>query len=92
MPWSNKVRELRIQHAMTQRQLAKCVGVSRQTVNAIESNKHTPSLEVAFRIADVFETAVDCLFAFDYEGKPNFSIVSVILRPGDIDPPEDGQA
>ncbi len=90
MSWSNKIRELRFEtDKMTQKELAERVGVSRQTINAIEANKHAPSLELAFRIADVFETAVDYIFEFDYEGKPDICIVSVVLRGGDDQIPDD---
>lgn len=50
---------------MTQGQLADRIGVSRQTLNAIEQGKYSPSLEVAFRMADVFGVAVDDVFAYD---------------------------
>ncbi len=84
MSWSNKIRELRFEHCKTsQRELAERVGVSCQTINAIEANKHAPSLELAFQLADVFETSVDGVFAFDYDGKPNICIVTVVLRGGD---------
>ncbi len=72
MSWSNKMRELRFEMGeMTQRELAERVGVSRQTINAIETNKHAPSLELAFRIADVFETSVEDVFFYkpDIEGE-----------------------
>jgi putative transcriptional regulator len=54
--WSydNTIRALQQQHDdMTQQDLADRVGVTRQTINAIEANKYSPSLEVAFRIAKV---------------------------------------
>ncbi len=90
MSWSNKMRELRFEMGeMTQRELAERVGVSRQTINAIETNKHAPSLELAFRIADVFETSVEDVFVFDYEGKPDICIVTVVLRGGDDQIPAD---
>ncbi len=90
MSWSNKMRELRFEMGeMTQRELAERVGVSRQTINAIETNKHAPSLELAFRIADVFETSVEDVFVFDYEGKPDICIVTVVLRGGQDEIPED---
>jgi putative transcriptional regulator len=47
---------------MTQKELAKLIGVSRQTVNAIEGNKNSPSLEVVFRIAHVFGTSIESVF------------------------------
>ncbi len=90
MSWSNKMRELRFEMGeMTQRELAERVGVSRQTINAIETNKHAPALELAFRIADVFETSVEDVFVFDYEGKPDICIVTVVLRGGQDEIPED---
>lgn len=62
---SNGLRELRQQHGgMTQQELADRVGVTRQTVNAIEGNKYSPSLEVAFLIAQVFGVRVDDVFAY----------------------------
>ena len=90
MSWSNKIRELRFEHGkMSQRELAERIGVSRQTINTIEANKHAPSLELAFRVADVLETSVDDVFAFDYDGKPNICIVTVVLRGGDDQIPAD---
>lgn len=71
MALSNKIRKLRFEHGeMTQKSLAELVGVSRQTVNAIENNKHAPTIDIAIRIADVFGVSVDQLFEYKYEGKP----------------------
>ena len=53
---------------MTQQQLAERIGVTRQTVNAIELGKYSPSLEVAFRIAAVF--GVPLHEVFEYHGAP----------------------
>ena len=50
---------------MTQQQLAAQLGVTRQTINAIEAGKYSPSLEVAFRIARVFKTPLEEVFQFD---------------------------
>jgi putative transcriptional regulator len=60
---------------MTQKELAKHIGVSRQTVNAIERNKYSPTLEVAFRIAHVFGTSIENVFFYepDIEGEHEFS-------------------
>lgn len=59
----NQIRALRFAASqMTQQELADRVGVSRQTINAIESAKYAPSLEVAFRIARVFSQPVDSVF------------------------------
>lgn len=62
----NNIRRLRF-HAgeMTQQELADRVGVTRQTINAIEAAKYSPSLEVAFRIAAVFATTIDEVFEYD---------------------------
>jgi putative transcriptional regulator len=49
---------------MTQQQLADRIGVTRQTVNAIEAGKYSPSLEVAFRIAQVFGAPLETVFQF----------------------------
>ena len=62
----NNIRRLRFDHKeMTQQELADKVGVTRQTVNAIELNKYSPSLEVAFKIADVFGVPLDAVFQYD---------------------------
>jgi len=50
---------------MTQQELADLVGVSRQTVVAIEGDKYSPSLEVAFRIATIFDVPLDEVFQYD---------------------------
>ncbi len=64
---SNSVRRLRDQHdRMSQQELADRVGVSRQTINAIEGNKYSPSLEVAFLIAGVFDVRVDDVFTYSH--------------------------
>jgi DNA-binding XRE family transcriptional regulator len=55
---------------MTQMELAKRVGISRQTMNAIENARRAPTIDVAIRIADVFNIAVDQLFDLVYEGRP----------------------
>jgi putative transcriptional regulator len=65
-PISNTIRTLRF-HAdeMTQLELAKRVGVSRQTIVAIEKAKYSPSLDLAFRIARSFDTPLEEVFIFD---------------------------
>jgi putative transcriptional regulator len=65
---TNGIRALRSDHGeMTQQELADHVGVTRQTVNAIEGNKYSPSLEVAFRIARVFDAPLDRVFQYGEE-------------------------
>ena len=62
---SNRIRELRAEHGdMTQQALADCIGVSRQTVIAIEQGKYSPSLEMAFQIARVFRVPLDRVFTY----------------------------
>ena len=62
-PISNHIRRLRFEHQeMTQQALAERIGVTRQTVNAIELGKYSPSLEVAFRIAAVFAQPLEAVF------------------------------
>lgn len=64
----NTIRTLRFHHdEMTQKELAGQIGVTRQTVNAIEGGKYSPSLEVAFRIAKVFGKPLEDVFQFDDE-------------------------
>lgn len=60
---TNTIRALRFEHGqMTQQELADRVGVSRQTINAIEASKYTPSLEVAFGIVRVFGRSMEDVF------------------------------
>jgi putative transcriptional regulator len=64
----NNVRKLRFNHdEMTQEQLAQKVGVTRQTIIAIEGGKYSPSLELAFRIALVFNVPLEEVFTCDIE-------------------------
>jgi putative transcriptional regulator len=63
---SNNIRNLRFNHhEMTQQQLADKVGVTRQTIVAIEKGKYSPSLELAFRIARVYNLPLEEVFSFD---------------------------
>jgi putative transcriptional regulator len=65
---TNEIRKLRFhQDEMTQQELADRVGVTRQTINAIEGNKYSPSLEVAFRIARVFDVPLEQVFQYGEE-------------------------
>jgi len=62
----NNIRELRaLADNMTQQDLADQVGVTRQTIFAIEKEKYSPSLEVAFRIATVLGVSLDEVFTFE---------------------------
>ncbi len=65
-PIINRVRELREQHGqMSQGTLANAIGVSRQTVIAIEQGRYSPSLESAFRISRVFGVGLEDVFGWD---------------------------
>jgi putative transcriptional regulator len=61
----NTIRELRAARSMTQQHLADLISVTRQTVVAIEGDKYSPSLEVAFRIAHVFDVSLERVFQYD---------------------------
>jgi putative transcriptional regulator len=63
----NSVKVQRAMRNMTQEQLAEKLGVSRQTVIAIESNKYLPSLALAFRLAALFGVKIEDLFSPDEE-------------------------
>lgn len=64
----NEIRRLRFEHGeMTQQQLADKIKVTRQTVNAIELGKYSPSLEAAFRIAAVFGKPLESVFRYSEE-------------------------
>lgn len=65
-PFNNQVRRLRFdKDEMTQGELAALVGATRQTINALESNKYVPSLLLAVRIAGVFGVSVEEVFQIE---------------------------
>lgn len=61
----NSLRELRAERDWSQADLAREAGVSRQTINAIETEKYDPSLPLAFRLADIFGRRIEDLFQPD---------------------------
>ncbi|AUD64632.1 transcriptional regulator [Tenericutes bacterium MZ-XQ] len=64
----NRIRELRFMHdEMSQAQLSDLVGVSRQTIVAVEKGNYTPSLDLAFKIAEVFDLTIEEIFFKDEE-------------------------
>lgn len=66
LPIINQIRRLRFEHGeMTQSELAEKIGMTRQTVAAIEAGKYSPSLEAAFRIAHVFGVTLDAVFQWE---------------------------
>jgi len=69
-PITNTIRRLRFDHGeMTQQQLADRIGMTRQTVAAIEQNKYSPSLEAAFRIAETFGVEIGVVFQWKADQK-----------------------
>ena len=67
---SNNIRKLRFfANEMTQQELAEKAQVSRQTIIAIEAGKYSPSLELAFRIADVFGVEIGAIFECEVKGE-----------------------
>jgi putative transcriptional regulator len=58
----NRIREQRLARGLSQAELGAALGVSRQTVIAIEADRYSPSLPLAFRIARFFETSIEGLF------------------------------
>lgn len=71
---TNHIRRQRFFHdEMTQKELADRVGVTRQTIVAIESAKYSPSLELAFRIAHVFGLPLEEVFVYDPAADPIFA-------------------
>jgi len=69
-PISNAIRRLRFEHGeMTQEDLARRIGMTRQTIAAIEQGKYSPSLEAAFRIARVFGEPLEAVFQWSEGGE-----------------------
>ena len=68
---TNQVRRLRFENGeMTQQELAELAGVTRQTIIAIEADRYSPSLALAFRIARVFNVSIEDVFRFR-DGEPD---------------------
>ena len=66
----NNIKVYRAIHDLTQESLAEKVGVTRQTINAIEKGKYDPSLDLAFKLSRLFNTSIEDIFL--YEGGENF--------------------
>nr|WP_320162585.1 helix-turn-helix transcriptional regulator [uncultured Methanoregula sp.] len=64
----NKIKVYRAMRNMTQEELAERLRVTRRTINSIEGDKYNPSIELAFRIARLFEVPVEEMFSLDDEG------------------------
>ncbi len=63
----NKLKVFRAMHDLTQEDLAEKVGVTRQTINATEKRKYNPSLELAFKLARLFEVKIEDIFIYEDE-------------------------
>ena len=61
----NRIKVLRAEHDLTQQELARKIGVSRQTINAIEKGKFDPSLPLAFKLAHLFDQQIEQIFEFE---------------------------
>jgi putative transcriptional regulator len=61
----NTLKVLRAVKSITQEQLADVLGVTRQTIHAVESGKYNPSLELAFKLAHFFETSIEDIFQYE---------------------------
>ncbi|WP_321505098.1 helix-turn-helix transcriptional regulator [uncultured Methanoregula sp.] len=64
----NRIKVYRAMRDMTQEELAERLRVTRRTINSIEGDKYNPSIELAFRIARLFEVPVEEMFSLDDEG------------------------
>jgi putative transcriptional regulator len=69
----NRLRQLRMDHSLSQGQLADIANVSRQTINAIEADKYDPSLPLAYRLAAYFSIPVEQLFFNPFVGSEGAS-------------------
>ena len=65
----NSLRDQRAQRGLSQAELAAVLGVSRQTVIAVESGRYSPSLPLAFRIARYFDVTIETMFEPEEEGE-----------------------
>nr|WP_205206977.1 helix-turn-helix transcriptional regulator [Asaia sp. As-1742] len=62
IPVKNRMRDLRLAQGLSQNALAEALGVSRQTINAIENERYDPSLPLAFAIAKIFDLSIEAIF------------------------------
>lgn len=61
----NKIKELRVEHQLSQEDLAREINVSRQTINAIENDRYNPTLELAIKLAQRFNVSIEYLFIIE---------------------------
>ena len=81
----NRIRELRTRANLSQQQLAERVGATRQTVNAIELEKYLPSMELAFKLAHVFELPIDAIFRHPDAPAPDVIDLKTFVPARDFD-------
>ena len=67
MSFRTRIKELRARHDLTQEDLAKKVGVRRETILYLEKGKYNPSLKLAHDVAKILKTTIDTLFIFEDE-------------------------
>ena len=63
----NRIEEIRKEKGIRQEELAKIMGVSRQTISSLETGKYNPSIFLAYKIAKYFEMTIEEVFIFDEE-------------------------
>uniref|UniRef100_E6QKT4 Putative HTH-type transcriptional regulator n=1 Tax=mine drainage metagenome TaxID=410659 RepID=E6QKT4_9ZZZZ len=61
----NQVKDRRVERGWSQEQLSALAGVSRQSINSIERNRYVPSLELALRLAQIFDSTVEAIFQLE---------------------------
>jgi putative transcriptional regulator len=76
MTFKTRIKELRARYDLTQDDLAKKVGVRRETILYLEKGKYNPSLELAHRIAQVLKTSIDDIFIFEADVEAADSVSS----------------
>lgn len=64
---NNRIEEIRKQKGINQDELAKTLGVSRQTISSLERGRYNPSITLAYKIAKLFELTIEDVFIFDDE-------------------------
>ena len=65
----NKIEEIRKERGILQEELAKMLGVSRQTVSSLENGRHNPSISLACKVARCFGMTIEEIFIFEEEGR-----------------------
>jgi putative transcriptional regulator len=71
----NKIKVFRAMHDMTQEELADTIRVTRRTINSIERGKYNPSIEVAYKIAKVFNVTIEEVFCFEDDDGEDTGVV-----------------